>query len=188
MERSDASQQGKSLKESDRRWDVIDVEKKKRNAVYVTMMVDSLKRKKEILSYLYERTKEQERLLIDENMDPDAFKALVDAKGERIEELNTIDEGFDTLFKLVKQEIQTNRDDYREQILQMQVLIKEIADMGVQIQALEQQNSGHFKTYLARHRKTIRDFHVNNRTANTYYQNMAHSHKPQTSYFFDETK
>lgn len=164
------------------------MEEKKRNAVYVDMMVDSLKRKQQILSYLYDRTKEQERLLIDEDMNPDEFKALVDAKGARLEELNTIDEGFDALFNLVKQEIQKNRVDYREQIQTMQLLIKEISDLGVQIQALEQQNSGHFKTYLARHRKTIHDFHVNSRTANTYYQNMAHAHKPQTSYFFDETK
>lgn len=159
-----------------------------RNAVYVDMMVDSLKRKKQILSYLYKATREQEQLLKDEDMDADSFRQLVDAKGEKIDELNSIDEGFDTLFKFVKQEFQGNRDKYRDKIRQMQELISDISDFGVQIQALEQQNSEHFKIYLARHRKMVREFHVNNKTASTYYQNMANAHKPQTSYFFDETK
>jgi hypothetical protein len=187
VERSYAFEQSQELIIILDDWDVILVEDKY-GAVYVDMMVDSLKRKQQILTFLYERTKEQERLLIDEDMDPDEFKLLVDAKGERLEELNTIDEGFDRLFNAVKKEIQANRDKYREQIQKMQSLIKVISDLGVQIQALEQQNSGHFQTYLARHRKVIHDFYVNNKTANAYYQNMAHAHKPQTSYFFDETK
>lgn len=164
------------------------MDEKSRNAVYVNMMRDSLVRKKQILSFLYDATKEQEQLLKNEDMDPDDFKRLIDEKGERIEELNTIDEGFDTLFRLVKKEIEENRQDYRDEILQMQKLIAEIAEAGVQIQALEQQNSGHFKTYLARNRKAIRKFHVNSKTAGAYYQNMANAHKPQTSYFFDEKK
>lgn len=159
-----------------------------RNAVYVNMMVDSLKRKQQILTFLYDCTKDQEQLLKDEDMDADAFMQLIDAKGERIDELTTIDEGFDTMFRLVKEEIEKNREDYREEIQKMQKLISEVSELGVQIQALEQQNSGHFKTYLARHRKEIHDFNMNNRTANSYYQNMANAHKPQTSYFFDETK
>ena len=159
-----------------------------RNAVYVNIMLDSLKRKQQILSFLYDCTKDQEQLLKDENMDPDAFKQLIDAKGERIEELSTIDDGFDTIFHLVKEEIEKNRENYREEILQMQKLITGVSEIGVQIQALEQQNSGHFKTYLARHRKEIHDFNMNNRTAGAYYQNMADAHKPQTSYFIDEKK
>lgn len=159
-----------------------------RNSVYVNMMVDSLKRKQQILSFLYECTKEQEQLLKDEEMDADSFQHLVDAKGERIQEINSIDDGFDTLFNLVKQELQENREYYRGEILQMQKLIAEISELGVQIQALELQNCEHFKTYVARHRRMIREFHESNKTASAYYQNMANSHKPQTSYFFDETK
>lgn len=164
------------------------MEASERNAVYVNMMVDSLKRKQQILSYLYECTKEQEQLLKAEEMDADSFQRLVDVKGERIDELNTIDDGFDTLFNLVKQEVQVNRQEYRDEICQMQELITEISELGVRIQVLEQQNCDHFKIYLARQRKAIREFHVNNKTAGAYYQNMANSHKPQTSYLFDETK
>lgn len=164
------------------------MDKQNQNSVYVGMMADTLKRKKEILTFLYEKTKEQELLLKDEDMDPDAFQATIDEKGKKIEELNEIDEGFDALFKYVEKEIKANRNAYKEEIQLMQKLIGEVTELGIQIQALEHQNSGHFKVYLANQKNMIREFHVNNKTTSSYYQNMANVHKPDQSYFFNETK
>lgn len=158
------------------------------NRVYVDMMVDTLRRKKNILVFLLEKTRQQEILLKDDEMDPDEFQALVDEKGIKIDELNQMDEGFDALFRSVEQEITRNRKDYKEEILEMQKLIHEVSELGIQVQALEHQNSGHFKVYLANQRKRIRDFHVSNRTASSYYKNMANAHKQEQSYFFNETK
>lgn len=158
------------------------------NSAYVSMMVDTLKHKKKILEVLFSKTREQERLLRDEDMDPDVFQKIIEEKGEWIEELNQIDKGFDTLFKHVEQEIVSNRMAYRAEIEEMQSLIGTVSELGIQIQALEHQNSEHFKIYLANQRKNIRDFHVNNKTASSYYQNMANVHKPEQSYFFNETK
>ncbi len=158
------------------------------NRVYVDMMVATLQRKKRILQFLLEKTKEQEVLLKDDDLDADRFEAILEEKGEKIDELNQMDEGFDSLFKFVEKEITANRMAYKDQIQQMQVLIGEVSELGIQIQALEHQNSGHFKIYLANQRKTIREFHVNNKTASSYYQNMANTHKAEQSYFFDRTK
>lgn len=158
------------------------------NRVYVDMMVDSLERKKRILSLLLAQTREQESLLRDEEMDPDRFREIVDEKEEQIDELNKLDEGFDRLFQSVEREIQSNRALYKTQIQKMQKLIGEVSEMGIQIQALEHQNSGHFKVYLANQRKNIREFHLNNKTASSYYQNMANVHKPEDSYFFNQKK
>lgn len=156
--------------------------------VYVDMMVDSLERKKRVLSRLLEQTREQESLLKDEEMDPDRFLEIVHEKEEQIDELNKLDEGFDRLFQSVEREVQTNRALYKTQIQKMQKLIGEVSEMGIQIQALEHQNSGHFKVYLANQRKGIREFHLNNKTASSYYQNMANVHKPEDSYFFNQKK
>lgn len=164
------------------------MEQENTNGVYVNMMVDSLNRKKRILEYILVKTREQENLLKDEEMDPDAFQAIIDEKGDQIDELNKIDEGFDTLFSYVEKEIKDNRMVYRAQIERMQQLIGEVSELGIQVQALEHQNSGHFKVYLANQRKAIREFHVNNRTTSSYYQNMANVPKTEQSYFFDKTK
>lgn len=158
------------------------------NRVYVTMMVDTLKKKEQILRSLLERTKEQEALLRSEELDQDEFSATIEAKGTEIDELNEIDEGFDVLFKAVKQEFTSNRDEYRSQVVEMQSLISKISDLGVQIEALEKQNSERFKMYLSDKRREIHDFHVNNRTASNYYQNMANAHTTDQSYFFNKQK
>ena len=133
-----------------------------REEVYVNMMIDTLERKKVILEQILHQTKEQEILLKDE--------------------------GFDTLFHHVEKEINENRMAYKSQIQKMQKLINEVSELGIQIQALEHQNSGHFKVYLANQKQAVKKFHTNNRTAANYYQNMANVHKPGDSYFFNETK
>lgn len=155
-----------------------------KNAVYIDMMADSLRRKREILQFLYDRTKRQEMLLVDEDMDTDEFKKLIDEKGVFIDELTRIDEGFDRLFGYVEKEIQANRMQYKEQIQKMQKMISEIVELGVQLQALEQQNTEHFEIFLNKKRKMIRTFHEGERTVNKYYQNMS----GQNPYFFDQSK
>ena len=157
------------------------------NAVYVNMMVDTLKRKEKLLVTLLEQTRGQEKLLREEELDQEQFQSLLDEKAGRIEELNRLDDGFDTLFQTVKKEIQEHRIAYRTEIQQMQGYIARVADLGAEIQALEHQNSDRLKIYLSRQRKVIREFHVNNKTATNYYKNMANSHKPEQSYFFNET-
>lgn len=158
------------------------------NRVYVNMMEDSLERKKRVLMRLLEQTREQELLLRDEEMDPDRFLALLDEKGTQIDELNRLDEGFDRLFKAVEKEIHANRFAYESQIRRMQKLVGEVSELGIQIQALEHQNSGHLKVYLANQRKEIREFHLNNRTAASYFQNMANAGSGNEPYYFDKSK
>ncbi len=160
----------------------------KQNSIYVNMMVDVLKRKERILTDLLEKTREQEELLKQEEMDQERFHEILDEKGELIEELNEIDEGFDALFQKVEQEIRTRREQYRAHIAEMQKRIGVVSELGIQIQALESQNSEHLKVYLAAQRKRIREFHVNQKTASNYYQNMANTHRNEQSYYFNEKK
>lgn len=162
------------------------MDKERQNSVYVSMMADTLKRKETILTALYSMTQEQERMLKGDELDVEQFHQLLDEKGAKIDELNELDEGFDALFKMVEKEIVANRENYKEEIQMMQRQIREVSELGVRIQALEHQNSSRLQAYLAKQRKTIRDFHVNNKTAANYYKNMANSHRPEQSYFFNE--
>ena len=156
------------------------------NSVYVRMMVDVLKRKEKILQQILEQTKEQEVILKQEDVDYDRFQELLDEKGRQIDELNQIDEGFDALFKKVEKEITVHKENYLTEIVTMQKLISAVSDLGLRIQALEAQNSERFKIYLASKRKQIHDYHVNSQTASRYYQNMANSHRPEQSHYFNE--
>lgn len=158
------------------------------NSVYVNMMVDVLKRKERILFVLLEKTREQETLLKEEELNQERFHEILEEKGTLIDELNEMDEGFDALFQKVEKEVATHRERYRESIEEMQKRITTVSDLGVQIQALEARNSEHLKVYLSSQRKRIREFHVNSKTASSYYQNMANTHRTEQSYYFNETK
>lgn len=164
------------------------MDRERQNSVYVNMMIDTLKRKESILATLYKQTREQERLLKCEELDVDEFNQLLEEKGSQIEELNVLDEGFDALFKMVEKEIVSNREAYKEDIQTMQKQITSVSELGVKIQALEHQNSNWLKAFLAEQRKSIKQFHLNNKSAADYYKNMANAHKPEQSYFFNETK
>ena len=109
-------------------------------------------------------------------------------KERAIVELNELDGGFDGLFKLVKKQIESDREQYREEIQQMQQLIAVLSELDVSIRSLESQNNERFKKFLGREKDMIRNYHINNRTATTYYQNMANVHRKENSYFFNEKK
>lgn len=156
------------------------------NSVYVRMMLDVLKRKERILEELLGKTKEQEVLLKQEELDQERFRETLEEKGNRIDELNEIDEGFDTLFRKVEKEIVKHREFYRDSMMEMQNRIAIVSDLGLRIQALESQNRERLEIYLSSQRRRIRKFHVNNKTASNYYQNMANAHKPDQSYYFNE--
>lgn len=156
------------------------------NSVYVRMMIDVLKRKERILKELLEKTQEQEALLKQEELDQERFHEILSEKGSRIDELNEIDEGFDSLFKKVEKEILNHREFYRDSMIEMQNRVGVVSDLGLRIQALELQNRERMEIYLDSQRKRIRKFHVSNKTASSYYQNMANVHKPDQSYYFNE--
>lgn len=164
------------------------MDKERQNSVYVNMMIDTLRRKESILTVLYQQTQEQERLLKSEELDIDEFNELLEKKGSQIDELNELDEGFDALFQKVEKEIVANREAYRDDIKKMQRQIIAVSELGVKIQTLEHQNSTRLEAFLAEQRKSIRHFNLNNKTASSYYKNMANAHKPEQSYFFNETK
>ena len=55
----------------------------------------------------------------------------------------------------------------------MQRLISEVTDIGVKIQALEQQNKRKLELYLSSKKGQIKNFNVNNRTVANYYKTMS---------------
>lgn len=159
------------------------------NRIYIHMMEDSLKKKRNLLSILYDQTKEQEQLLVvDGDMDVDRFEKLLEEKGNGIEELNRIDDGFDSLYKKVESELLANGDEYQAEIEQMKELIREVTGLGTQIQALEKKNHERFGRYISSEREKLRAANKSQQTVQIYAQNMAGRHKPGNSYFVNEKK
>ena len=142
------------------------------NKSYLAIMEDSLVKKADILRQLQLLWMEQSDILDDENMMPDEFEANVDKKAGLIEKLSELDEGFDMLFERVKAELDSNREQYKEQIHHMQELIREITDRSVQIQATEARNKEKAKKQFSGIRSKIREVKQSGKAVSTYYQNM----------------
>lgn len=155
-------------------------------AVYISVMKDSLQEKCEVLKEILALTQKQEQILNRLADSTDDFDTVLDEKGRLIKRMQELDNGFNSLFQKAGNAIKQNKQYYKPQIMEMQNAIRVITDYSVQIQALESKNKSKFESFVTAKRKEIRDFKVSNKTANSYYKNMANQHHQWQSYFMDK--
>jgi flagellar biosynthesis/type III secretory pathway chaperone len=156
--------------------------------VYVTALQDSLQKKLEVLKDILKLSREQGTILGSESPDMERFDEILREKEGLIDAMNALDRGFDSLFAKVRDTLKESRYEYQSQIVEMQNLIRSITDTGLQIEGAEHRNKDAFTRYVSKARGDIKDFHINNRTAASYHQNMANQHRSWQSYFVDQKK
>ena len=143
---------------------------------YLAMMADSLDKKISLLKQIEaENQKQHDALARPEAPDMDAFDATIDTKAALIEELDQLNEGFDSLFSQVKGEVDANRAKYKEEIALMQERIRTITALSGSIQAAEERNKRLAEQAFARTRKDIVQGKKSAKAALDYYHNMARS-------------
>ena len=156
------------------------------NPIYVSMMADSLQRKVIVLKDLYDLTKRQQDLLNVDVLDTDRFMEMLDRKGERIDELNHLDEGFDRLYKSVEKELLAKRHLYENEIKQMKESVEAITSYSTQIQVLEKKNNEKFERFMTEQKGHVRRANLNQKSINSYAQGMRAG--ASESYYFNESK
>ncbi len=143
---------------------------------YLAMMADSLDKKIELLNRIREENKTQHDVLTREGaVDIDAFDATVEAKGELIDELDQLNDGFESLFTQVRDELDGNKDKYKEEITAMQERIRTITALSGSIQAEEARNKKLAEKYFSDSRKEMAFGKKSAKAALDYYHNMARS-------------
>lgn len=155
---------------------------------YISVLHGSLRKKLELVKELLELTKEQNMALSKEEVDSDNFEKIVSEKEAKINEVLSIDRGFQSLFDKISNVVKENPGKYRQQIIEMQNFIRTITDLGVEIENLEYKNKEKFKNFIISKRNSIKDFKVSNKTAVSYYKNMSNQHREWQSYFVDSKK
>lgn len=139
---------------------------------YVQILADSLKKKFRILEQIEQMNKEQTDLLSQEDVKLDEWERIVDAKAECIDELELLDEGFDSIYQQVKEELTSDKDLYKEQIKVMQEYITKITAKSVDIQAQEVRNRELAQRAFNSLKKKSRVVKQSSRVANIYDTNM----------------
>ena len=98
-----------------------------------------------------------------------------------------MDQGFETVYDRIKEQLLGNKEQYAAQIRALQSLIGELTDKSVKLQTMEQRNKSAVEQQFRKSREKIRQGRQNKQAALNYYKNMNNSNyvPPQ---FLDDKK
>lgn len=137
------------------------------------MLEESLIKKIDIMSKIEAENERQKEILADpDNVDEYAFDNTVDKKSELIDKLSSLDDGFQSLFDRVKEEVNANKDQYADQIRRMQSLIQEITARSASIEAAEHRNKRLAEKYFDTARRKMSTSKQTSVAAFNYYRTM----------------
>lgn len=140
---------------------------------YLQIMIESLEKKNNVLDKVMELEKKQLTLAIQQPADLKSYDSLMEEKGQLIDELGRLDDGFTSTYELVRDEVQKNLEQYKTQIHKMQELIRTAVEKGVSIEAQEQRNKQAMKNMILARRGEIRQMRVSTSAASRYYKAMS---------------
>lgn len=138
----------------------------------LTILAESLEKKIQVLTEIQEYNKRQEQIFSADNVDMLAFDDTVEEKGRLIEKLALLDEGFETLYEKLSEQLKDNRQKYALEIRGIQQQIAQITEMSVVIQAQEKRNKQLVEQYFIRERKEIRQKRQVSKAAYDYYKKV----------------
>lgn len=139
---------------------------------YIPIMIQSLKKKNQILDVIISLNQQQREELENPALDPDDFDLTVEKKAKQIKELEALDNGFQELFERVQEELNNNCGVYREEITVMQDLIRSLTEKSADIQTQEQRNKELMTRKFAAVRKQVKEVRKSQKIVNQYYKNM----------------
>ncbi len=155
------------------------------NNTYVHILINTLTKKDNLLDGLVKITLLQEEHIAAASLDMDQFNQTLAEKGSLIEQLSQLDDGFEKVYAHVKDEFSTNKLQYKNEILQLKELIKNVTEKSVKLQTAEIRNRVKLDAYFSNRKKEIKNFKMSSQTASTYYKNMANQNQGQ-AFFLDK--
>lgn len=152
----------------------------------LSLLIEALEKKAVVLDKILKKSELQYGLAVTESFDAEAFDRLVDEKSELLEQMNLIDQGFDSIFQKIKDELLENQGLYTKEIAQMQMLIRRTIDAGSHIFTTEQRTKDILNSAVAGNRKQLRQKKMTANSVADYYK--ANGAQFTESYFYDTKK
>ena len=143
---------------------------------YVQIMIESLTKKSEILDKLIRNNEEQHECVAGKSFDEvdwDSFNLIVEQKQQSIDRIVKMDEGFQTLYDRVREQLNDNKDKYADKIKEIQRLIGIITDQGAKITTGEERNRKIIEKTFGNRKKEIKRTRNSLRVASSYAQTMS---------------
>lgn len=142
---------------------------------YLAIMLQSLKKKEQVLDEIIRLNDLQKKQLTDQATPVDDFDKTVEDKSACIEQLDQLDSGFEKLYAQVQEELQVNKEQYAETIRELQKRIRSVTDKSIMIQAQEARNKDLMMQKFTTVRKHAKDVRANSKAITGYYKTMTHS-------------
>ena len=155
---------------------------------YVKMLEESLDKKVELLRQLQGLNQEQKEILEDSESSPDELDDNIEKKSSIIDRLDKMDDGFQSIYDKIKDEISNNKEEYVTEIKHMQELISLIMDLSSDVQAKELQNKELAKAKFSYVRSQIRETRHGQKAVASYYASMMNNTGYEDSQFWDQKK
>lgn len=156
------------------------------NKSYILAMIDSLKKKVEILEQV--RTIDARQLTIIKQVpfSAEEFEHTVDEKDVLIFKLNKLDNGFQVVFDNLKAEIEANKDELAPEIREMQTLITQITELSTTVQAEEARNKAALENYFKGEHNKIKSSRSSVKAIKSYNQTMIQGHSGYSGFMDDK--
>lgn len=142
---------------------------------YLTLLEESLRSKLQVLDEIQQYNLRQQEIFQAEEVDIDRFDEYVEEKGNLIDKLNSLDNGFESLYAKVSKQLSENRDQYKDQIKLLQELVTQVTESSVSIQAQEARNKKLIEDFFRKTREDLGMGRKSSKAAYDYYKNMSKS-------------
>ena len=139
-------------------------------------MIESLTKKSEILDTLIRKNEAQHDCVAGkeyEEIDWDAFNLIVAEKQIAIDRIVKMDEGFQSLYDRVKEQLSEDRSKYADKIKEIQKLIEKVTGQGIKITTGEERNRKIIEKVFGNRKKEIKRTRNSLKVANSYAQTMS---------------
>lgn len=153
---------------------------------YLQLLEESLVKKIKVLDSIGEFNLRQKETLSreDETPDFDKFDSYIEEKAKLIDELNSLDDGFEALYARVSDTLKSDIPGNASRIRKLQDLIREITDKSVEIRKQEAENKALIEKYFKSARGDIGKGRNSLNAAYSYFQAQRNLGGPE-SYFVD---
>lgn len=139
---------------------------------YLEMLDQSLDQKKQMLDQMIEMTATQKASLEKDPVDWTGFDDLVEKKAEMIERLDRMDDGFESVYDRIREELLRDKEQYKEFVAGIQKKIQAVSDASAALMAAERRNKEMVEVKMAEEKKRLQQRKTTSKVASNYYRTM----------------
>ena len=154
---------------------------------YLQILQDSLVKKLELLTRIEEKSLEQSEMLKSSEVDLNLVDFNMDDKARLIDEILSLDDGFESIYEKIKIHLLPNKELYKNEIKELQKMIAKVTEKNASIQAIEARNKAEMEIVFSKHKRGLQGKKNAMSVARDYYQNM-NKVKHVSPQFLDQKK